>query len=62
VKYIKRNVIRVIRELEESVEKFVGTTEAHLGMQLQGWALLLELFRFAREAWEEVVASVFGCG
>jgi hypothetical protein len=56
VKNIKRNVIRVIRELEESVEKFVGTIEAHLGLQLQGWALLLELFRFAREAWEEVVA------
>ncbi|PMD16420.1 hypothetical protein NA56DRAFT_708978 [Hyaloscypha hepaticicola] len=56
VKNIKRNVIRVIRELEESVEKFVGTIEAHLEVQLQGWALLLELFRFAREAWEEVVA------
>lgn len=56
MKNIKRNVIRVIRELEESVEKFVGTIEAHLEVQLQGWALLLELFQFAREAWEEVVA------
>ena len=56
MKKIKRKVIRVIRELEESVEKFVGTMEAHLEAQLQGWALLLELFRFVREAWEEVVA------
>jgi hypothetical protein len=56
VKHIKGDMIRVIRELEESVHQFVWTMETHLRGPLPGWGLVLELLRFAREAWEEMVA------
>ena len=53
---MKDDVVKILGELEDSVFKFVWTMEEHLGGQLRGWKEVLELLRFARGAWEEVVA------
>jgi hypothetical protein len=56
VKHVKDDVVKVLRELDESVFRFVWRIEEHLGGQLRGWKEVLELVRFARGAWEEAVA------
>jgi hypothetical protein len=54
VKHVKGDVVKILRELEDLVHKFVWTMEDHLGGQLRGWKEVLELVRFARGAWQEV--------
>jgi len=55
VKHLKNDMVTTLVRLEDSVHRFVWKMEQHLGRELAGWKEVLELVKFARAAWEEVV-------